>query len=163
MGNSKDKSTALGDDPLAWLNAGSDSDKKAEKKTEKKTVVSEKKADQKTVQKKATAKKAGKEKKADNTAATKAEVELNRLVLESSMVINKAGDFYQSLKKSLTGGKSIEIDASQVEIIDSAIMQLLFAFVLQLKEKDISYSWHKPSDNLLNKASILGLTEKLGL
>ena len=159
MGKSKDKSTALGDDPLAWLNAGSDSGKK----TEKKKVVSEKKADQKPKQKKVSAKKAVAEKAAEETVSSQDKADLNRLELESSLVINKASDFYQSLKKLLAGGQSIEIDASKVEIIDSAIMQLLFAFVLKLKEMDISYSWHKPSENLLNKASTLGLTEKLGL
>jgi anti-anti-sigma regulatory factor len=160
VGKSDKKNQALGDDPLAWLNAGS----AADKKTEKKKPASEKKAGKKDKSGKPKSKpnKESKAKKHDN-AATDSGKASNQLVLESSMVINKAADFSEVLKKMASSGKAIEIDASKVEIIDSAILQLVFAFVLNLKENDIKFSWHKPTENLLNKASILGLTEQLGL
>jgi anti-anti-sigma regulatory factor len=146
------KHRALGDDPLAWLSAGTD----AAKKPEKKQASPKKKPVRKTAPEKA----------GDKEPPVSAEVKIeasNRLVFESSLVINNASVFYESLKELAAGEQTIEIDASNVEIIDSAILQLLFAFVLDLSEKDILLSWHKPSENLLHKASILGLTEKLGL
>jgi len=152
VGKSDNKSRSLGDDPLAWLNAGTGSDK------EKKKQVSDKKVAKKTKPKNTKPKKK-KVKQADSEPGKT----LNRLELESSIVINQAGDMFESLKQLAASGQDIEIDASKVEIIDTAILQLFFAFALGLKEKNIKLSWHEPTDNLLNKASILGLTEQLGL
>ncbi len=152
MGKRDNKHRALGDDPLAWLSAGTD----AAKNPEKNKASSKKKPE----------KKSASVKSGDKASPVSAEVKIeasNRLVLESSLVINNASGFYETLKELAAGEQTIEIDASKVEIIDSAILQLLVAFVLDLSEKDIPLSWHKPSENLLNKASILGLTEKLGL
>lgn len=158
MAKSDKKNQALGDDPLAWLNAGS----AADKKTGKKKSASNKKAEKKAKSGKSKANKEVKEAKPDNATENSAKTS-NRLVLESSLVINKAADFYEILNKLVASGEAIEIDASKVEIIDSAILQLIFAFALTLKENNIKLSWHKPTDNLLSKASILGLTEQLGL
>ena len=170
MGKSDNKSQVLGDDPLAWLSAGSDTAKKSGKKSDKKKSVTKKTAVKKTSAKTKTKTKTKASKQAEPDKQVEADKpksnqgkKLNQLVLESSMVINKAGDFYESLKKLDTSGQAIEIDASKVEIIDSAILQLLFAFALSLKEKNIKLSWKEPTENLLNKASILGLTEKLEL
>ncbi|MDT8453100.1 MAG: STAS domain-containing protein [Gammaproteobacteria bacterium] len=152
MGKRDNKHRALGDDPLAWLSAGTN----AAKKPGKKKASSKKKPE----------KRSAPEKSGDKESLVSAEVKIEaskRLVLESSLVINNANGFYESLKELAAGEQTIEIDASKVEIIDSAILQLLVAFVLDLSEKDIPLSWHQPSENLLNKASILGLTEKLGL
>jgi anti-anti-sigma regulatory factor len=168
-----DKSRVLGDDPLAWLSAGTGIDKKVvknpEKELEKKTDVHQpttknnKKAQPKKKSKIVQPKKIEPPKVNVEQARVKVEEKSNRLVLESSLVINKASDFYESLKKLSASGQAIEIDASKVEIIDSAILQLLFAFVLSLKANGTSLSWYKPSEGILNKASILGLTEHLGL
>lgn len=158
MGKRDNKHRALGDDPLAWLGVGTGAAKKpGKKKTSSKSKGSKKAEPEKQV-------------RVENSVPDEVKSEAkpasrpsNRLVLESSLVINNASDFYESLKELAAGEQTIEIDASKVEIIDSAILQLLFAFVLDLKEKDIPVSWHKPTENLLNKASILGLTEKIGL
>lgn len=152
MGKRDSKHRALGDDPLAWLSAG--------------TAEAKKPGEKQASSKKKPKKKSTPEKSGDKASPVSAEAKIaasNRLVLESSLVINNASEFYESLKELAVGEQTIEIDASKVEIIDSAILQLLFAFMLDLSEKDIPLSWHKPSENLLHKASILGLTENLGL
>lgn len=169
MSKSNDKSRVLGDDPLAWLNAGTGADKKTDKKTDKnESMVKNKKNKKPKSEKKIKVDKVETEKpkserpKDDETKADKKE-KINRLELESSLVINKASEVYALLEKLSVNGGAVEIDASKVEVIDSAILQLLLAFVLSLKEKGISLSWHKPSEGMLSKASILGLTEQLGL
>ncbi len=159
MGKSDNKSQVLGDDPLAWLNAGSSTDKKTDKK----------KASKKKVAKKAKPGKASSKKDAPKkeTKAKKLKADLDNVsdqfVLESSLVINKASDVYETLKKFSENKQSVEIDASKVENIDSAILQLLVAFSLDLKKNDIKLSWHEPTEGLKEKATILGLTESLGL
>lgn len=183
MGKSDNKSDVLGDDPLAWLNADSSANKKAsdkklnpkKKKTQKtspnktgakKSVtkkVAAKKASAKKVVSKKTTDKVVKSKKTEAVKTPANDAKVNQFELDSSLVINKAGKVYESLKKLELAGKDVEIDASKVEVIDSAILQLFFAFVLSLKEKNIKLSWHKPTEGLLNKASVLGLTKHLGL
>ncbi|MCW8923623.1 MAG: STAS domain-containing protein [Gammaproteobacteria bacterium] len=157
----------MGDDPLAWLNAGADTAKKPEKKkaaTKKKTAKKARPAKEKPVKDKPKKQaKANKPEAKSEQAKTESAKASNRLELDSSLVINKASDIYEQLKSVDTSGQSIEIDASKVEAIDTAILQLIFAFALNLKEKDIKLSWYKPTEGLLNKASILGLTEQLGL
>ena len=166
MAKSDNKSQVLGDDPLAWLNAGKGSGKKAVKKKSapKKKVTSKKKATSKAKSEKDKPKKGIKTKSAKPDKVEAAVVEeISQLVLESSLVINKASDFHEILKKLSATGQDVEIDASKVEIIDSAILQLILSFIISLKDKGVKLSWHKPTENLLNKASVLGLTEDLGL
>jgi ABC-type transporter Mla MlaB component len=167
VSKSDGKSRALGDDPLAWLSSGTRAAKKTETKPGIKEVTGKNKKNKKAKLKNKSKTEQPQKIEQPKVNAEQAEVkvggELNRLVLESSLVINKASDVYESLKKLSSSGDAIEIDASKVEIIDSASLQLLLAFVLSLKEKGVSLSWHKPSEGMLNKASILGLTKHLGL
>ncbi|MES0326947.1 MAG: STAS domain-containing protein [Gammaproteobacteria bacterium] len=179
MGKSDNKSRALGDDPLAWLNAEADANKKTSKKKlspktkkpqktkpekNKSEKASPKKAiTKKAITKKSSPKKAGSEKKNKTAKATaNTGSSTKQFVLESSLIINNASDIYESLKKLAACGHDIEIDASKVEIIDSAILQLFFSFVLNLQEKNIKLTWYKPTEGLLNKASTLGLSKQLG-
>lgn len=170
MAKKTSKSQVLGDDPLAWLNAGDSSPKKTEKKSKKtKKEKPKKTAKKKPGTKKSTpakskpVKKQAREKSPEKIVDADAANTKNRLVLDSSVVINKAGDLFKSLEQLDTSSKEVEIDASKIEIIDSAILQLLLSYSLSLKEKNIKLIWHKPTDGLLNKASVLGLTELLGL
>ena len=173
MSKSDDKSRALGDDPLAWLSAGTSAAKQPENKAGKKEPGAKNKSGKKAKSKKKNkieqpalkVEQVQDEPPSVNLDPPKVEAEKksNRLVLESSLVINKASDIYESLKNISISSDAVEIDASNVEVVDSASLQLLFAFVLNLKERGISWSWYKPSEGMLNKASILGLTEQLGL
>ena len=155
MGKSDNKSQVLGDDPLAWLNAGTDEGKKAEEKKSKPKKGAVKKTD--------TGKTKPRKKKKEKKPKAETKKNISRLELEPSMVINKAGEFYGKLNNLAVNDKALEIDASKVEVIDSAILQLLYAFVLDLKEKSITVTWSKPSEGLMSKASMLGLAEQLGL
>lgn len=163
VGKSDNKSRSLGDDPLAWLNADADASKKTSK-TKPGQKTKKNKKTQKTGSEKSKPKKIKSEKK-NKTAktVTNEASSTNQFVLESSLIINNASDVYESLKKLVVNGQAVEIDASKVEVIDSAILQLFLSFVLKLKENDVKISWYKPTEGLLNKASILGLTEQLGL
>lgn len=171
MGNaivakSDNKSQVLGDDPLAWLNAGKASGKKVVKKKSvtKKKAASKKKGISKAKTENDKSKKETKTKSIESAkVGTAAVKKTSRLELESSLVINKANDFHETLKKLSANGQDVEIDASKVEIIDSAILQLILSFIISLKNKGLKSSWHKPTENLLDKASVLGLTDDLGL
>ena len=153
MAKSDNKSQALGDDPLAWLSSGNEPAKK-------KPAV-KKKADNRVKPKKTLPKKVKTKEQKKPKVETKPISKM--LVLESSMVINKAADFHKLLKEYVADGQVVEIDASKVEIIDTAMLQLLFSFASNLEKNGLEISWHKPTEILLNKASVLGLSEHLGL
>ena len=110
MGKSDNKSRALGDDPLAWLNAEADANKKTSKKklspktkkpqkTKPEKNKSEKASPKKAITKKSSPKKAGSEKKNKTAKATaNTGSSTKQFVLESSLIINNASDIYESLK-----------------------------------------------------------------
>lgn len=63
--------------------------------------------------------------------------------------------------------KSVEspvtIDASGVEEIDTAGMQLILSLVNQLHSQSLKTKWHSPSNVVLQTADILGMSEALAL
>lgn len=57
----------------------------------------------------------------------------------------------------------IVIHAAGVNRADTAGVQLLHAFVVAAKDRQISLDWDRPSKKLLEAADILGMTEALGI
>jgi len=116
----KTKSSALGDDPLAWI-AGDDEAKenavkKARNNKSKSKKTKKKKAKVKTNQK-------------NKTQKRKVKADKTNLVLDSIITINDAQTMYTQLNSLLELKQDITIDASAVEMLDTAILQLLLAFV----------------------------------
>ncbi len=149
MAKRKTKSSALGDDPLAWIAGDDKSKENAVKKTKRKKTKG-KKAKVKTNRKN----KIQKEKiKTDET----------RLVLDSIITVNDAQTMYTQLRSLLKLKQDITIDASAVEMLDTAILQLLLAFVNKIKAQNRVVVWSKPSEEMINRATTLNLQAGLGL
>ena len=87
----------------------------------------------------------------------------NVFVLKSNLAINEAAMLHKTLSELSESGEPVVFDASDVEMIDTAIFQLLLAFVLTVKRNEISVGWLKSSAVFLERAEILGLTEALCL
>ena len=85
------------------------------------------------------------------------------LVLKTVQVINDATTFHESLKKLSDAKQAVTIDASQVEMIDTAAFQLLIAFVVTMNKKSQKFIWKEPSKEFLDRASLLDLTAVLCL
>ena len=81
------------------------------------------------------------------------------MTLNSAVVINDAEPLYVKLGK--TSNKDVRIDASAVEKIDTAIMQLLYAFVLKVNSLNHKISWINPSNEFKSSAALLGLSENM--
>lgn len=58
---------------------------------------------------------------------------------------------------------SILIKAASVMRADTAGVQLLHAFVMAAKERNIALDWDHPSEKLCSVAGILGMSKALGL
>lgn len=182
----KTKSSALGDDPLAWIASENEAKGKAIKKAKNKKTK-RKKAKVKTNQKGKIQKekiqkekiKAGKSvaerdhegKQADkqgHNSGQDADIDKQNsdetsLVLGSIITINDAQAMYTQLNSMLESKQDITIDASAVEMLDTAILQLLLAFVNKIRAQNREVVWIKPSEEMINRATTLNLQAGLGL
>jgi anti-anti-sigma regulatory factor len=69
---------------------------------------------------------------------------------------------YETLAE-IDDGNDVTIDASAVEMIDTAVLQLLFAFTRKVQAGSHQISWINPSDEFVSRAELLGLSRHLGI
>ena len=109
--------------------------------------------------KSATAKKTAKNSRAKSAASKKPLT--HTLTLDSVAVINNAKALYEEFGK-LTN-TDVNIDASAVEMIDTAILQLLYAFFIKVTSSNHKINWINPSDEFISRARLIGLSRNLGI
>lgn len=83
--------------------------------------------------------------------------------LASSCTVKDAAALKQSLSSLIDTQAQVVIDASAVERVDTAIVQLLVAFVRDRLAADREVSWHAPSKALLEASRLLGVQDLLSL
>jgi len=79
------------------------------------------------------------------------------------LTIADVGDLYGRLLTSLAEGKSVSLDCSKIERIDTAALQIVLAYAKQLESQSAALSWLEPSDTFIKNASLLGLASELKL
>ena len=77
--------------------------------------------------------------------------------------IAQAEIMYQEIKELLSSEDEVKIDGSAVEMVDTAILQLLLAFIQKATLQNILVTWVKPSQAFLSRSDTLNLTGLLGL
>ena len=82
---------------------------------------------------------------------------------QDSLDISIVSALGNELKAALDSGQAVQLQAAEVGRADTAALQLLCAFFLDAKTQGIEVEWLDPSDALIHAASIIGLTEYLGL
>ena len=127
--------------------------------TTKRTPADRKK---KVSRKKAAPRKRASTKKATPATSVNKPVAAHTLVLDSVVVINDAKSLYQTLAE-IDNDSDVTIDASAVEMIDTAVLQLLFAFAKKVQAGNHHISWTNPSDEFVSRADLLGLSHHLGI
>ncbi len=80
---------------------------------------------------------------------------------DTNVDISNVADIYQNLNKALNDGRHVEIDASIVERIDTAVLQLFCTFIKKAKSADLSVTWTSVSDSLRTSAELIGLSSEL--
>lgn len=80
-----------------------------------------------------------------------------------SIDISVVAGFRTQLLEALGSGKSIELDASELERADTAGLQLLSAFIQEADSQQQTITWKDPSPALCESAALLGLSEFLHL
>jgi anti-anti-sigma regulatory factor len=111
--------------------------------------------------KSAPAKKSVKKKPGEPTAAK--ENDNNRMTLNPVLVINNAKSMLDTIDNLVNSNDDVYIDASAVEMIDTAILQLLLAATIKIRSANHKVIWTEPSDIFLSNATLLGLSEAMGL
>ncbi len=77
--------------------------------------------------------------------------------------ISLVSDFKVLLQQASGQNSPIVLDASQLERIDGAGLQLLTAFFQEAVESGLSVSWRNPADTLIYAANLTGLNDVLQL
>ena len=143
---------------IRWNMKNSSVKKRTIKKTATKKQAVKKSAPKKTVAKKKVVKKPRKKPIKKSTPVAN-----NKIVLKAVLAINDAKVIYAELGTKLATKKNISIDASAVEMVDTAILQLLLAFIQKAILQNILVTWVKPSQAFLSRSDALNLTGLLGL
>ena len=81
--------------------------------------------------------------------------------LDARMSIVQAAGLHGTLLARLAEGAPVEIDGSQVEEIDTAILQLLTSLWRTGQDRDIACSWLGASEALRRTASLVGVAQML--
>ena len=85
------------------------------------------------------------------------------IVLAKRATIGKIEELQEQLSAALDQKSDVEIDASNVEAVDTASLQLLVAFVNSRWKQEKSVVWKEPSDEFISRTGLTGLTEVLGI
>ncbi len=85
------------------------------------------------------------------------------LVLESKVTISEIREFHVQLTKRSEDGGPVKIDASQVENIDGAGLQLLDAFVNFSRAWIRGVVWVDPSPAFVEAVKMVGMAEHFAL
>ena len=89
---------------------------------------------------------------------------MSSITLPAKLTIQSVAADHKDLSERITEIEApVQIDASAVEEIDTAGMQLLLALVNEFNTQSVKAEWQSPSEVLIQTASILGMSEALAL
>ena len=97
----------------------------------------------------------------DNTDAIKTSKTV--INCEPVLDIKSAATLYSHLKEAVVHRHDVEIDARDVSRIDTSILQIFTAFILEANTLDMVVSWSAVSENFYATAKLLGLEVELNL
>ena len=81
---------------------------------------------------------------------------------EESFDITLVRDLYAQLQQARRAKQPVIIDAERVERVDTAVLQLLCAFVQDAKASGVTLQWRHPSAPVRQAARLLDLCAHLG-
>lgn len=76
-----------------------------------------------------------------------------------SLDVSMVADFKEILKQSIGQNLPVILDASAVERVDGAAMQLFAAFFIEGRSSGLTISWKSPSDVLCRAVALGGFKE----
>ena len=82
---------------------------------------------------------------------------------EPYMDISDANNIHKELMSALESNADVDIDASEVERIDTSVLQLFYSFMNEAKLRNVNVRWSKVAEPVEAAANTLGLRGQLGL
>jgi ABC-type transporter Mla MlaB component len=79
--------------------------------------------------------------------------------LAASLTVNEIKSTYKKLLKYQKGNGNLSIDASDVQAIDTAGIQVLLAFTREIRKQERLVEWQSPSSELIQLAELLDIKE----
>lgn len=73
--------------------------------------------------------------------------------------ISIAQAMQKQLSDALADASTVKIDLSMVDRIDTAILQLFYAFDQDARAQKIDIEWHEPTTGVLDAAALIGIKE----
>mgnify|MGYP000379595428 CR=1 FL=1 len=73
------------------------------------------------------------------------------------------GDLYAKLLTELAEGNAVSFDVSEIERIDAAALQMVYAYSKEASKQGQQLTWITPSDAFMRGATLLGLAERLNI
>ena len=147
--------SVMGHDPLAWI-AVEDTDDVAPVEEEKVAPASI--VDEATPEHKA-------EEEVLSNVVEMAEQAASgtSIVLDGDVGIANINTLHVQLQEALQTADKITVQASELSHVDTAAVQLLYAFVRDAKKVDVEVVWKGVPDSLHQTIAVLDLTEKMGM
>ncbi len=81
--------------------------------------------------------------------------------LPENLTIATADSLHQRLDEYVLGHSDIVLNPAEVNRIDTAGLQLIYAFIISLKKQNLGCTWASKSDVITDAAIQLGLKEQL--
>jgi len=91
------------------------------------------------------------------------EKEKNRIQLGPVLTVAEIGDLYKQLQIQVDSSDDVYIDASQLQMLDMAGIQLLVVFIQELVKSDRKIHWQAPSTVFTQTAGLMDLSTALCL
>jgi len=77
--------------------------------------------------------------------------------------ISGVGDLHTQILMELSEGHEIQFDVSQLERIDAAALQMIYAFSKEAATNGTPLVWNEPSEAFVKSAKLLGLAGLMNL
>jgi ABC-type transporter Mla MlaB component len=85
------------------------------------------------------------------------------ITLGSTLDVRYAADLKKKMSTLLRRKPPFELDGAQVDRVDTAGLQVLFAFILEARSRGIDITWRMASDSLKTAARLIDLQDQLGI
>ena len=82
---------------------------------------------------------------------------------DACLDISGARDFYNRLQTAMQARQPVVLDATHIERIDTAALQILCAFFREAEVNGLVVQWQQPSPALQNAARLLNVSTCLAL
>jgi phospholipid transport system transporter-binding protein len=85
------------------------------------------------------------------------------VVLPPRSTVAQALDIHASLRGWIDSGRPLIVDASHVDEIDTAVLQLLIAAIRAVRARGLPFSWQGLSEAVRRAATLIGVSAALEL